>query len=145
MLASMDALVVDALETLAMGSVAITERAIAEAGTDLTFVQWRVLLIVGGHEEGATVGEVAERLGAHASPASRLVSRLRRRGVVKAARDSSDRRVTRLTLTPVGRDLRKRVLDGRRRELMLLAADARFTAQEGATICRLARQFEQVT
>ncbi len=137
--------VVEALETLAMGFVAITERAIAAAGTDLTFVQWRVLLIVGSEEDGATVGEVAERLGAHASPASRLVSRLRRRGVVKAARDPSDRRVTRLTLTPVGRDLRQRVLDGRRRELTLLAADARLTAQEGAAIGRLARQFERVT
>lgn len=139
----MQVAVVQALDALAMGSVAITERAIAAAGTDLTFVQWRVLLIVGSQEGGATVGEVAERLGAHASPASRLVSRLRRRGVVKAARDPADRRVTRLTLTPEGRDLRQRVLDGRRRELTLLAAGARFTAQEGAAIGRLARQFER--
>ncbi len=104
----------DALESLAVGSVAITERAIAAAGADLTFVQWRVLLIVGSQAEGATVGEIAARIGAHASPASRLVSRLRRRGVVDATTDAADRRVTRLTLTAAGRDLRQRVLDRRR-------------------------------
>jgi len=140
----MDALLVDALETVAMGSVAITERAIAAAGTDLTFVQWRVLLIVGSQERGATVGEIAERLGAHASPASRLVSRLRRRGVVEATIDPADRRVTRLTLTPAGRDLRQRVLDGRRKELAILVADARLTAQDRASIDRLARRFGRV-
>ena len=134
----------DALEALAIGAVAITERAIAAAGTDLTFVQWRALLIVGSHEEGATVGEIAARIGAHASPASRLVSRLRRRGVIEATRDSSDRRITRLTLTSAGRDLRLRVLEGRRRELAILLADAQFSAQDGATIGRLARQFEQI-
>ena len=134
----------DALEFLAVGSVAITERAIAAAGADLTFVQWRVLLIVGSQAEGATVGEIAARIGAHASPASRLVSRLRRRGVVDATTDAADRRVTRLTLTAAGRDLRQRVLDRRRLDLGKLMADARLTARDGATIGRLARQFERV-
>ncbi len=84
------------LERLVMGSVAITERAIAASGTDLTFVQWRVLLVVGDHDEGATIGEIASRIGAHASPASRLISRLRNRGVVATTKDDDDGRVTRV-------------------------------------------------
>ena len=78
---------IDLLERLVVGSVAITERAIAAAGTDLTFVQWRVLLIVGEQPAGATVGEIAGRIGARGSPASRLISRLKGRGVVRAERD----------------------------------------------------------
>ena len=89
----------DLLERLVVGSVAITERAIAAAGTNLTFVQWRVLLIVGEQPEGATVGEIAARIGARGSPASRLISRLKERGVVVAERDAADRRVSHIRLT----------------------------------------------
>jgi len=134
----------DALERLAMGSVAVTERAIAAAGTDLTFVQWRVLLIVGESGAGATVGEIAARIGAHASPASRLVSRLRRRGIVQAARDPTDRRVTRVRLTAMGGDLRRRVLEHRRRELGRVAARI-VQQQAGRTLLdHLARAMEDV-
>lgn len=112
---------IDILERLVVGSVAITERAIAAAGTNLTFVQWRVLLIVGEHPGGATVGEIAARIGARGSPASRLISRLKQRGVVVAERDSADRRVAHIRLSERGRELRTRVLDLRRRELENLA------------------------
>ena len=101
---------VAALDRLVIGSVALTERAIAAAGADLTFVQWRVLMIVGEHEGGATVGEIAERIGARSSPASRLISRLRTRGVVGTTRDPHDARVTRVRLTANGLELRSRVL-----------------------------------
>ena len=73
---------VGVLERLVVGSVAITARAIAEADAELTFMQWRVLLVVGECEDGQAVGEIATRIGAHASPASRVVSRLKRRGLV---------------------------------------------------------------
>jgi DNA-binding MarR family transcriptional regulator len=116
---------VETLDRLVIGSVALTERAIAAAGADLTFVQWRVVLIVGEHEAGATVGEVAGRLGARSSPASRLISRLRARGVVSTSKDAADARLTRVHLTRSGMELRSRVLRARRDLLTEIAARLR--------------------
>ena len=135
----------DLLERLVVGSVAITERAIAAAGTNLTFVQWRVLLIVGEHAAGATVGEIAARIGARGSPASRLVSRLKERGVVVAERDATDRRVVHIQLTDRGRDLRRRVLEHRRRDLASLAETTGLTASDDERLGRLARAFEALS
>lgn len=106
-----------ALEAIAFGAVAVTTRALATIGPELTFAQWRVVVIVGAESDGATVTEVAVRLGAEVSPASRLVSRLARRGLMVASRDPHDRRVKRVTLTDRGRDLRTTVLE-RRREML---------------------------
>ncbi len=131
-----------ALERLAVGSVAITERAIASAGTDLTFVQWRVLLIVGEQEGGVRVGEIAERIGAHASPTSRLISRLKSRGVVMTEKDELDGRATRVRLTNVGRTLRGRVLEHRRQDLATVAPKLELTPGEVTAIGAVARVLE---
>jgi MarR family transcriptional regulator, organic hydroperoxide resistance regulator len=106
-----------ALEAIALGSIAVTTRALATVGVELTFAQWRVLVIVGGDSDGVTVTEIATRLGGEISPVSRLISRLGRRGFVNARKDDRDRRVTRVTLTDAGRELRETVLE-RRRELL---------------------------
>lgn len=123
-----------------MGSVAITDRAIAAAGADLTFVQWRVLLVVGERSEGTSVSEIAARIGAHASPASRLISRLKRRGILVTVKGDLDGRVTTVRLTPAGAALRARVLDDRRDVLAsLLAAEP--ALDDAEAIERLARAF----
>jgi DNA-binding MarR family transcriptional regulator len=131
-----------ALERLVVGSVAITARAIAAAEADLTFMQWRVLLVVGGNEEGMAVGEIAARIGAHASPTSRIVSRLRRRGLLEAAKGQSDARIVRVSLTGAGRDLRNRVLELRSQDLAALIASASLAPSEAEAVARLARSFE---
>ncbi len=128
------------LERIVMGAVAITDRAIAAAGADLTFVQWRVLLVVGERDEGASVSEIASRIGAHASPASRLISRLKRRGIVATEKGELDGRVTTVRLTDVGAALRARVLEGRRRDLARLPL-GEATLHDAAAIERLARAF----
>ena len=132
----------DLLERLVVGAVAVTERAIAAAGADLTFVQWRVLLIVGEQPGGATVGEIASRIGANESPASRLVSRLKRRGVVWTARDATDGRVTRVHLTEAGQAMRTHVLDHRRHDLAAVIEAVPMTPAEVGAIARLGRSFE---
>ena len=106
-----------ALEAVAYGSVAVTTRALLAVASDLTFGQWRALVIVGEHANGATVTEIAARLDAEISPVSRLVSRLVRRGLLASAKDARDRRVTRVSLTAPGHELRETVLE-RRRELL---------------------------
>lgn len=133
------------LERVAVGTVAITERAIAAAGTDLTFVQWRVLLIVGEEDGGVTVGEVAARIGAHASPASRLISRLRQRGVVRTHRDTVDGRVTRVQLTGSGTELRRRVLEHRREDLASVAARLSLTSAESGALTAVAELLARYT
>ncbi len=131
------------LERLVVGSVAITARAIAQAGAELTFMQWRVLLVVGEHDEGAAVGEIAGRVGAHASPASRLIARLKRRGLLRTDRDSQDRRVVCVRLTEPGRELRTRVLAQRRFDLDECLRIASITTAETEGVSKVARSFEQ--
>jgi len=135
-----------ALEAVVFGSVAVTTRAIAAAGLDLTFAQWRVLVVVGESPNGATVTEVAARLGAEISPVSRLVSRLARRGVVKARKDDQDRRVTRVTVTAEGRELRETVI-ARRRELLadVLAAAGPIGPEAEAALERIGAAFRRYT
>lgn len=138
-------LLVAALDRLVIGSVALTERAIAAAGTDLTFVQWRVLMIVGEHDAGATVGEVAERIGARSSPASRLITRLRARGVVITTKDPDDARITRVHLTTSGSELRNRVLSARREGLAAIAATLQISPPAQRGIELIARALETYT
>jgi DNA-binding MarR family transcriptional regulator len=113
-----------ALEAIAFGSVAITTLALATAGVDLTFAQWRVLVIVGEDPGGATVTEIATRLGAEISPVSKLVSRMAQRRLVRTGKDDRDGRVTRVTMTDDGRKLRNTVLGHRRRMLADVLAEA---------------------
>lgn len=123
-----------------MGAVAITDRAIAAAGADLTFVQWRVLLVVGERNEGTSVSDIAARIGAHASPASRLISRLKRRGILVTEKSELDGRVTTVRLTPAGAALRAQVLDDRREVLAnLLVAEP--ALDDAEAIERLAHAF----
>ena len=133
---------VGVLERLVVGSVAITARAIAAADAELTFMQWRVLLVVGESGQGRAVGEIAARIGAHASPASRVVTRLKRRGLVSADKDDVDRRVVCVRLTDTGRALRARVLDLRGRDIAQVISAAAMKPAEAETIARLARSFE---
>ena len=103
-----------ALERIAIGSVAMTARALVLSGVDLSFTQWRVLAIAGERPDGVGVSEIAARLGAELSPASRLIGRLARRGYVELGKDQRDRRITRVTLTEAGGLLRNSVFERRR-------------------------------
>ncbi len=138
----MESSLVDSLERLVVGSVAITARAIAEADADLTLMQWRVLLIAGEGDEGSAVGEIAARIGAHASPASRVVSRLKRRGLVQTTKDDLDRRVRKVSLTRAGKELRSRVLKQRSRDLADVLKVLSMTPDEARAVARLARSLE---
>jgi DNA-binding MarR family transcriptional regulator len=119
----LDVAAADALEAIAYGSVAVTARAVASNGVELTFPQWRVLVIVGETAVGASVSEVATRLGAELSPTSRLVRRLVGRGLAVTAKSETDRRVTRVRLTESGHGLRDAVLRGRRAMLNEVLVD----------------------
>lgn len=107
------------LERIAVGAVGLTTRALAEAApdTELTFPQWRALLVLGEDAAGARVGEVATRVGVTVPATSRLLRRLERRGLTTLSVDERDRRATRARLTDRGRSVRAAILAYRRAAL----------------------------
>jgi DNA-binding MarR family transcriptional regulator len=107
------------LERIVLAGVGLTTRALAEAtpGLDLTFPQWRVLVVLGDSSQGATVSEVAARIGVTVPATSRQLRRLARRGLLEIRPDTHDRRAARATLTTAGRSARERILGFRRRHL----------------------------
>lgn len=72
--------------------------------TGLTGPQLWALTILEA-EPGLSLGELAERMFAHASTVSGIVERLVERRAVRRAVDPKDRRGVRLTLSPAGRRL----------------------------------------
>ena len=77
---------------------------------DLSAAQFNVLRILrGAGPQGATCGQVGNRLIRHDPDVTRLVDRLHRRGLVMRARDSFDRRIVRTRLTPKGLELLARL------------------------------------
>ena len=120
--AAAEALAAD-LERIVMGSVSLTTLALEEAGAgfELTFPQWRALLVVGEGEDGARIGEVAARVGVTLPATGRLLRRLERRGLTALAVDAQDRRATRVRLTDRGSAVRAAILAYRRAAIMDLA------------------------
>jgi DNA-binding MarR family transcriptional regulator len=137
---------VSALEHLVIGAVGLTTRALAEAspGTELTFPQWRALLIIGEDPDGARVGQVASRVGVTLPATSRLLRRLERRGFVALATDETDRRATRARLTPQGEEVRARILEYRQAALRGIAEGMEDRAPDGTVpaVLALAEAFE---
>ena len=130
------------LERVVIGAVGLTTRALAEAapGTDLTFPQWRALLILGEDADGARVGQVAARVGVTLPATSRLLRRLAARGMVTLVADEQDHRATRAQLTDAGAAVRASILRYRLDALREVAAamDGQTARPFGTTVAALA-------
>jgi DNA-binding MarR family transcriptional regulator len=111
--------IVDAVERIVFAGVALTARALADARAelDLTLAQWRVLVVLGETEDGATISQVASRIGVTLPATSRQLRRLEQRGLVDVNPDQRDRRATRVRLTRVGRSARDAVVSSRRAKI----------------------------
>jgi DNA-binding MarR family transcriptional regulator len=132
-----------ALERIVIASVAVTARALAVAAPELTLVQWRVLVLV-DHPGGLAVGEIAAASGAKIAAVSRLLSRLRGRGLVEMRRGQEDARIVRASLTERGRVLRTMVVEQRRAELQAALARAQLPAGADGLLAGLATVLETV-
>jgi DNA-binding MarR family transcriptional regulator len=72
-------------------------------GADLTPTQYNVLRILRGAEtEGATCGQISERMVTKDSDITRLLERLETRGLITRARDEKDRRFITARITKQG-------------------------------------------
>lgn len=109
-----DQRVVGAVERVILAGVAITARALDGEAEDLTFSQWRVLMVLGEQEADSHVRGVGDRVGVSAPSASRLLRRLEDRGLIELQRDLRDRRFMRVHLTLGGHAVLDRVLERRR-------------------------------
>lgn len=131
----------DRLERIVVASVAVTARALAEVAPELTILQWRVLVLI-DTPEGMGVGPLAAALEAKIAAVSRLIGRLRVRGLVETKRGESDARLVFVTLTPKGQGLRQRVIERRRAELRAAVGQARFPDDMVTTLDLLATALE---
>jgi DNA-binding MarR family transcriptional regulator len=79
-------------------------------GEDLTLTQFNVLRILrGAGPDGATCGQVGERMIRHDPDVTRLLDRLDRRGLIARGRDAFDRRIVRTRVTRKGLELLARL------------------------------------
>jgi len=99
--------VLDALETF----LAQIHCAGGEAGletlieTDLSFSQFRSILILSQENAPAPIHEIAEKLHLSVAATGRNLDRLVREGLVERQEDEFDRRIKRISLSPSGRAL----------------------------------------
>ena len=102
-----------------MTTLALSE---ASQGLDLTFPQWRVLVVLGDSEQGAPLSVVSSAIGVTLPATSRQLRRLERRGLVSLGPDERDRRVVRVRLTETGRSARDAIVAFRRRRVAEILA-----------------------
>ncbi len=132
----------DAIELIIVAGVAMTNAAIsrAEDGRELTFPQWRVLVVL-SDPDGLPVAEVARRIDVTLPATGRQLRRLAHRGLVVLEPDGRDRRVTRVRLTDAGLTVRARIIGERRAaigrsvaELTLTRSAVRDVGRVGAAL-----------
>lgn len=108
----------DQLDRLAVALVAATNTAIGQVGAgELSFPQWRLLMVLGESADPLRLRQVAGLVSASMPSASRLVDRMERRGLVSSERDPTDGRGRRVALTDRGEEVRSMVI-ARRRSLI---------------------------
>jgi len=140
-----DPSIAESVERIVFAGVALTTRALAEArpSLELTFPQWRVLVVLGGRPDGATVSDVAARIGVTAPATSRQLRRLERRGLVTVAPDERDRRASRARLTPEGTTARDAIVSYRRRRIEESVAGVEVDSAAAAQLARVADAFDR--
>lgn len=139
-----DPAVAESLERIIFAGVALTTVAISKAQPEfeLTFPQWRVLVILGNAAEGVRIGEVARLVGVTVPATSRQLRRLERRGLVTVRQDERDARASLADLTPMGRAARGSIIEYRRARIREVAALFETNASLRCELHRIAEAFD---
>ncbi|HSI46118.1 MAG TPA: MarR family transcriptional regulator [Methylophilus sp.] len=109
-------------------------RLIQESGIDLTHMQHKVLGFFARHP-GATLSDMVLYTGKDKAQIARLITEVRGKGLLDAKADDSDKRISRLNLTPEGIKVFER-LKSSERELSDLAVQG-LSEQEYKTLLHL--------
>lgn len=138
--------VAESLERIIFAGVALTTVAISNAQPDLelTFPQWRVLVVLGAAPDGVRIGEVARLVGVTLPATSRQLRRLERRGLVTVRRDARDRRAALVSLTREGRAARAAILEYRRARIAEVATPFESKASFRRELGRIADSLDAV-
>ncbi|GAA3634028.1 hypothetical protein GCM10022223_60430 [Kineosporia mesophila] len=81
--------------------------------TDMTFAQLKVLTMLATTPGGLTVRGLADSFGVSMASMSTMIDRLVAQGAAQRDVDSSDSRVRRIHVTPLGRDALHRIVSAR--------------------------------
>jgi DNA-binding MarR family transcriptional regulator len=136
---------VQSLEDIAIGSVALTQAALSQAGGEaLTVQQWRVILLLGDEEGGLQISAVARQFAVTLPATARLLRRLVRRGLVTLEPNPRDARARLARLTGEGLRLRQAVLDHRRSRLAEVLDSVRLSHEAEVVCAQLAGAFRNL-
>ena len=134
---------VDAVDAIIMAGVAMTSAALsrATAGQELTFPQWRVLVIL-SEPAGLPVTEVARRISVTLPATGRQLRRMEERGLLTLEPDELDRRVTRARLTSIGVAVRASIMVERRDRIRRVLEDLEPGPSMTRSVARIAAALE---
>ncbi len=107
---------VDAIEAIVIAGVAMTNASLSRArrAPELTFPQWRVMVVLGQQPDGLPVHEIARSIDVTLPATGRQLRRLEQRGLLALEPDRADRRVTRARLSDEGARVRASIMADRR-------------------------------
>ncbi len=107
---------VDAIEAIVIAGVAMTNASLSKArqAPELTFPQWRVLVVLGHQPAGMPVHQIARRIEVTLPATGRQLRRLEQRGLLVLEPHRSDRRVTLARLSDEGARVRASIMADRR-------------------------------
>jgi DNA-binding MarR family transcriptional regulator len=139
-----DPAIAESLERIIFAGVALTTVAFSNSQpeVELTFPQWRVLVILGAAPDGLRIAEVARMLGVTLPATSRQLRRLERRGLIAVRPDARDRRASLANLTPEGRAARAAIIEYRRARIEAVAAPHESNASLRRDLDRIADALE---
>jgi DNA-binding MarR family transcriptional regulator len=101
-----------------------------------------VLVVVGEQDDGATLSDVAARVGVTLPATSRQLRRLARRGLVEIVADPHDRRASRARLTAAGAGVRRAIMEFRRAQIRVLTRPMKLSEATIADLTRIADAFD---
>ncbi len=137
--------IVEALQRVIVAGVALTASTLARSGSspDLTFPQWRVLVVLGEQPEGRSVRQISRLIGVTLPATGRQLRRLEGRGLLTLEPDVLDRRVTRARLSDEGAARLAAIIADRRTRIAEAIAAIEPAHDLAGTLAKLADSLER--